>query len=45
MPFITEIKTFAALGTGVIGAGWIARAWWCSPPSGWKPRARGWFRA
>lgn len=26
MTFITEIKTFAALGTGVIGAGWIARA-------------------
>ncbi|OHC45784.1 MAG: 3-hydroxybutyryl-CoA dehydrogenase [Pseudomonadales bacterium RIFCSPLOWO2_02_FULL_63_210] len=26
MPFVTDIKTFAALGTGVIGAGWIARA-------------------
>lgn len=26
MTFITDIKTFAALGTGVIGAGWIARA-------------------
>ncbi|TLX53861.1 L-carnitine dehydrogenase [Stutzerimonas nosocomialis] len=26
MPFITDIKTFAAIGTGVIGAGWIARA-------------------
>ncbi|WP_462380051.1 L-carnitine dehydrogenase [Pseudomonas sp. Marseille-QA0892] len=26
MAFITDIKTFAALGTGVIGAGWIARA-------------------
>lgn len=26
MPYITNIKTFAALGTGVIGAGWIARA-------------------
>ncbi|SFJ06406.1 carnitine 3-dehydrogenase [Pseudomonas guineae] len=26
MAFITELKTFAALGTGVIGAGWIARA-------------------
>ncbi|NQD93670.1 L-carnitine dehydrogenase [Pseudomonas sp. CrR25] len=26
MPFVTELKTFAALGTGVIGAGWIARA-------------------
>ncbi|WP_437881671.1 L-carnitine dehydrogenase [Pseudomonas sp. LRF_L74] len=25
MSFITTIKTFAALGTGVIGAGWIAR--------------------
>ncbi|WP_443192572.1 3-hydroxyacyl-CoA dehydrogenase NAD-binding domain-containing protein, partial [Pseudomonas indica] len=24
--FVTDIKTFAALGTGVIGAGWIARA-------------------
>jgi carnitine 3-dehydrogenase len=26
MTFITDIKTFAAIGTGVIGAGWIARA-------------------
>jgi carnitine 3-dehydrogenase len=26
MAFVTDIKTFAALGTGVIGAGWIARA-------------------
>jgi carnitine 3-dehydrogenase len=26
MPYTTDIKTFAALGTGVIGAGWIARA-------------------
>jgi carnitine 3-dehydrogenase len=26
MAYITNIKTFAALGTGVIGAGWIARA-------------------
>jgi carnitine 3-dehydrogenase len=26
MAFVTEIKTFAAIGTGVIGAGWIARA-------------------
>ena len=26
MPYITDIKTFAAIGTGVIGAGWIARA-------------------
>ncbi|AEF24188.1 MULTISPECIES: L-carnitine dehydrogenase [Pseudomonas] len=26
MPFVTDIKIFAALGTGVIGAGWIARA-------------------
>lgn len=26
MPFITDIKTFAALGCGVIGSGWIARA-------------------
>ncbi|WP_372876266.1 L-carnitine dehydrogenase [Pseudomonas sp.] len=26
MAFVTELKTFAALGTGVIGAGWIARA-------------------
>lgn len=26
MPFITEIKTFAALGSGVIGRGWVARA-------------------
>jgi carnitine 3-dehydrogenase len=26
MAYITDIKTFAALGTGVIGAGWIARA-------------------
>ncbi|MFJ4547482.1 hypothetical protein ACIP1X_28425, partial [Pseudomonas sp. NPDC088885] len=24
--FITEIKTFAALGSGVIGSGWVARA-------------------
>ncbi len=26
MNFNTEIKTFAALGTGVIGSGWVARA-------------------
>ena len=26
MSFKTDIKTFAALGTGVIGSGWIARA-------------------
>ena len=26
MSFITEIKTFAALGSGVIGSGWVARA-------------------
>lgn len=26
MSIITEIKIFAALGTGVIGAGWVARA-------------------
>ncbi|KIQ00034.1 MULTISPECIES: L-carnitine dehydrogenase [Pseudomonas] len=26
MSFITDIKIFAALGTGVIGAGWVARA-------------------
>jgi carnitine 3-dehydrogenase len=26
MRFVTDIRTFAALGTGVIGAGWIARA-------------------
>ncbi|MBI6954733.1 L-carnitine dehydrogenase [Pseudomonas sp. B21-023] len=26
MPFITDIKTFAALGSGVIGSGWVARA-------------------
>ncbi|MFZ5959762.1 L-carnitine dehydrogenase [Pseudomonas knackmussii] len=26
MAYITEIKTFAALGSGVIGSGWIARA-------------------
>ena len=26
MPFVTEIKTFAALGSGVIGSGWVARA-------------------
>lgn len=25
MSFMTEIRTFAALGTGVIGAGWVAR--------------------
>ncbi|WP_258056378.1 hypothetical protein, partial [Pseudomonas aeruginosa] len=25
MSFVTEIKTFAALGSGVIGSGWIAR--------------------
>ncbi|MEA3237150.1 L-carnitine dehydrogenase [Pseudomonas mosselii] len=25
MPFITDIKTFAALGSGVIGSGWVAR--------------------
>ena len=24
--FVTEIKTFAALGSGVIGSGWVARA-------------------
>ena len=26
MTFITEIKTFAALGSGVIGSGWVSRA-------------------
>ena len=26
MRFITEIKTFAALGSGVIGSGWVSRA-------------------
>jgi carnitine 3-dehydrogenase len=26
MTFITEIKTFAALGSGVIGSGWVVRA-------------------
>ncbi|WP_194788294.1 L-carnitine dehydrogenase [Pseudomonas sp. UFMG81] len=26
MQFITDIKTFAALGSGVIGSGWVARA-------------------
>lgn len=26
MSFITHIKTFAALGSGVIGSGWVARA-------------------
>ncbi|UCJ17361.1 L-carnitine dehydrogenase [Pseudomonas sp. MM211] len=26
MTFVTDIKIFAALGTGVIGAGWVARA-------------------
>ena len=26
MSFVTDIKIFAALGTGVIGAGWVARA-------------------
>ncbi len=26
MSFVTRIKTFAALGSGVIGSGWIARA-------------------
>ncbi|WP_024300926.1 L-carnitine dehydrogenase [Pseudogulbenkiania sp. MAI-1] len=26
MPVISEIKTFAALGVGVIGSGWVARA-------------------
>ncbi|NRF72310.1 L-carnitine dehydrogenase [Aquincola sp. S2] len=26
MDFITSIKTFAAVGTGVIGGGWVARA-------------------
>ncbi|KAB0546059.1 L-carnitine dehydrogenase [Pseudomonas argentinensis] len=26
MSYVTDIKIFAALGTGVIGAGWIARA-------------------
>ncbi|MEK1838036.1 hypothetical protein, partial [Pseudomonas viridiflava] len=25
MSFITEIKTFAALGSGVIGSGWVSR--------------------
>ncbi|WP_181295876.1 L-carnitine dehydrogenase [Pseudomonas sp. Q2-TVG4-2] len=29
MAFITDIKTFAVLGTGVIGAGWVARALAC----------------
>ncbi|TBU76889.1 L-carnitine dehydrogenase [Pseudomonas daroniae] len=26
MSFVTTVKTFAVLGTGVIGAGWVARA-------------------
>lgn len=26
MRFITEIKTFAALGSGVISSGWVSRA-------------------
>ncbi|RRV10164.1 L-carnitine dehydrogenase [Pseudomonas sp. v388] len=26
MAYLTEIKTFAALGSGVIGSGWVARA-------------------
>ena len=26
MSFVTEVKTFAALGSGVIGSGWVARA-------------------
>ncbi|MBW6218372.1 L-carnitine dehydrogenase, partial [Pseudomonas aeruginosa] len=26
MSFVTEIKTFAALGSGVIGSGWSARS-------------------
>ncbi len=26
VPFVTEIKTFAAVGSGVIGSGWVARA-------------------
>ncbi|MFF7706307.1 L-carnitine dehydrogenase [Pseudomonas sp. NPDC007930] len=26
MPYITDVKTFAALGSGVIGSGWVARA-------------------
>jgi len=26
MAFVTDIKTFAALGSGVIGSGWVARA-------------------
>nr|BFE93445.1 hypothetical protein GCM10020185_39810 [Pseudomonas brassicacearum subsp. brassicacearum] len=26
MSFITDIKTFAALGSGVIGSGWVSRA-------------------
>lgn len=26
MAFVTDIKTFAALGCGVIGSGWVARA-------------------
>ncbi len=26
MPFVTKIKTLAALGSGVIGSGWVARA-------------------
>jgi carnitine 3-dehydrogenase len=26
MTFVTEIKTFAAIGCGVIGSGWVARA-------------------
>ena len=26
MQFVSDIKTFAALGSGVIGSGWVARA-------------------
>jgi carnitine 3-dehydrogenase len=26
MTFVTDIRTFAALGSGVIGSGWVARA-------------------
>jgi carnitine 3-dehydrogenase len=26
MPFLTHIKTFSAIGSGVIGSGWVARA-------------------
>jgi carnitine 3-dehydrogenase len=31
MAFVTNIKTFAALGSGVIGSGWVAPRW----PTGW----------